>query len=88
MATFNPRCKDNKKLAYISSSGYMKPCCWRDPISDHFNSPEYDLNKISLEQAANNINVWLQAEIEKPLDQLDKCCLRHCVHNIIPESVM
>jgi hypothetical protein len=88
MDKFIPKCADNKKLAYISAEGYMKPCCWRDPVMDHFNSAEYNLKIHTMDVISANIDTWLESELKKPISQVDQCCKKHCVYNIVTEIEM
>lgn len=85
MLKFSPRCTNNQRLTYISAEGYMKPCCWRDPVNDIFNDPKYNLNIVSMETAVENINAWLEEEVSKPIECVDECCKRHCVYNRVVE---
>lgn len=76
---FKPKCNKGGVSAYITPHGYIRPCCWRPTIDPTFENDLYDLNRVTHDQALENIDKWLKEQVTKNIKELDYCCRFHCV---------
>ena len=79
---FTPKCANDGKLAYVSADGYFRPCCWRPFKDETFDKDEFNLSKVTLDEAVKNTNTWLKELIKKDIDNIDHVCKVHCVFNL------
>ena len=78
---FKPKCKDNKE-SFISADGYYRPCCWRPTLDKEFVKDKYSLKNVSLSEAIQCSQDWLNKELSKDIKDVDDICKIHCVLNI------
>ena len=79
---FIPKCANNGKLGYMSAEGYFRPCCWRPFKDKTFDKEQFNLSKVTLDEAVKNTNQWLKESIKKDIYDIDYVCKKHCVFNL------